>query len=129
MPTRNQLHKILVDITDSPYAQCIPLGKPNYSNHEANQIQLQTLISFHSLLLVDYVLCKLNASPTNININTLYDYLRDGYQQRTEPQPYQKDTFMRMFNKTKGRTTIGRVQAISLLLECIKEAYDVTVVD
>lgn len=125
MPTRKQLQEILKDISHEQYAVCIPLNKTSYSDHESNQIQLQVMIAFYTLPIIDKVLCKLNASPANINIATFKQYLRDAYNSRTKAEPYQKQALMSMYTKTTHLTKIGKNQATKLLLECTKEAYNV----
>lgn len=125
MPSRKELRAVLTAITTESFASAIPLNKTNYSEAEANQIQMQALVSYHDLIFVDEVLAKVNASTTNLNITLLYEYMRYAYQQRTKAEPTQKAIFMLVFDKTKGTSTIGRNQAISVLLKSIKEMLNV----
>ena len=125
MPSRKELRAVLTAITTESFASAVALNKTNYSEAEANQIQMQALVSYHDLIYVDEVLAKVNASTTNLNITLLYEYMRYAYQQRTKAEPTQKAIFMYVFDSTKGTYTIGRNQAIGKLLVAVKETLNV----
>lgn len=122
MPSRKELRVILTQLTHESFVSGIPLDKTAYKPAEANQIQLHALISFNGLMHVDELLSKLNASTTNISSEQMRSYMRAVYMHA----PYHnKATYdlVCSINKMIGeRPTLGRNQAIELLLNATKES-------
>ena len=121
MPSRKELREILTTITHESFSSSVPLDKTAYKDAEANQIQLQALISYHGLMFVDEILCKLNSYKTNFSTELIRIALRslykdnDIYRTRTN-----KDIAIQINDLIGDKTSIGRNQAIELLLTATK---------
>ena len=122
MPSRKELRETLTSITHESYASGVPLNKTSYKDAEANQIQLQALISYHELMFVDELLSKLNASTTNINIKTYRSYMRDLYSaNKMYHTRYNRELAISISKFLEAKTSLGRNQAIELLLGTAKD--------
>ena len=125
MPTRKVLREFLTELTTESYVCQIPLDKTNYGQAESNQIKLRVISGYHSLMYVDELLAKLNASETNISAETYRSYMRYIYNQSVY---HTKECFNLMItiNKHLGETkSIGRNQAIELLLRSTIECLNI----
>ena len=121
MPSRKELRETLTSITHESLVSGIPLTKSSYKDAEANQIQLQALISYHELMFVDELLSKLNASTTNINIKTYRSYMRDLYSaNKMYHTRYNRELAISISKYLEAKTSLGRNQAIELLLSTTK---------
>ena len=121
MPSRKELRETLTSITHESFVSDIPLTKTSYKDAEANQIQLQALISFHGLMFVDELFAKLNASSTNLSMETFRSYIREIYtNNQTYRTHFNRNLAMSIDREMGKRTTIGRNQAIELLLSTTK---------
>ena len=121
MPTRKELKELIKASTCTSFMEGVPLNKTAYSTHDANEVQLQAVSSYHGLMQVDEILCKLNAATTNISSTALRAVMRSVYMQ-TNYHNEQTFNLVCLINTKLGeRTTIGRNQAIHLLLEATLE--------
>lgn len=114
MPSRKELRVTLTHITDESFISCVPLTKINYTEAEANQIQLQALISYHGLMFVDEMLSIFNRSKTSFSRASVKEALKAVYSRN-------KTQFNRAYAITYHKHlgdggSIGRNQAIELLL-------------
>ena len=122
MPSRKELRETLTSITHESFISGIPLTKTSYKDAEANQIQLQALISYHELMFVEELLSKLNASTTNINIKTYRSYMRDLYSaNKMYHTRYNRELAISISKYLEAKTSLGRNQAIELLLSTTKD--------
>ena len=121
MPSRNELRAMLTELTHESFVSPIMLAKTSYKDAEANQVQLQALISFHGMMYVDEILCKINASKTTFPTEHLRQILRSLYNDNSiYKTKFNRDLSMRIHTELGAKTTIGRNQATELLLTCIK---------
>ena len=122
MPSRKELRETLTSITHESYASGVPLNKTSYKDAEANQIQLQALISYHELMFVDELLSKLNASTTNISIETYRSYMRNLYSaNKLYHTSFNRELAISISKDLEAKTSLGRNQAIELLLGTAKD--------
>ena len=117
MPSRKELRETLMSITHESFISGIPLTKSSYKDAEANQIQLQALISYHELMFVDELLSFINASKTNFSTASLKDKMKQLYaNNELYRTTFNRELAIDTAYALLDRTTIGRNQAIELLL-------------
>ena len=117
MPSRKELRATITTSTHESFMSGIPLAKTNYTDAEANQIQLQALISYHELMFVDEILSHINASKTNFSTASLKDKMKQLYaNNELYRTTFNRELAIDTAYELKDRTTIGRNQAIELLL-------------
>ena len=121
MPSRKELREILTTITHESFSSSVPLDKTSYKDAEANQIQLQALISYHGLMFVDEILCKFNSYKTNFSTELIRIALRSLYKDNDIYRTCtNKDIAIQINDLIDNKTSIGRNQAIELLLTATK---------
>ena len=117
MPSRKELRETLTTITHESFVSGVPLAKTSYKDAEANQIQLQALISYHELMFVDEILSHINTSKTNFSTASLKDKMKQLYaNNELYRTTVNRELAIDIAYELKDRTTIGRNQAIELLL-------------
>lgn len=122
MTTRSALRESIAALTHESFSSEIPLAKTSYKESEANRIKLNALISYHELMYVDEILSSLNAAKTNINTEDIRVILRglyaDNAMYRTS---FNRTLSLKIHANIGSKTTIGRNQAIDLLLNTVLE--------
>ena len=117
MPSRKELRATITTSTHESFMSGIPLAKTNYTDAEANRIHLQALISYHELMYIDELLAKINASPTNMSIETYRSYMRDLYSENNLYHTrFNRNVAITISKHLEAKTSLGRNQAIELLL-------------
>lgn len=120
MPSRKELREIITTNTHESFMSGIPLTKTNYSVAEANRIHLQALISYHGLMFVDEILAKINASTTNMSIETYRSYMRDLYSDNGMYHTrFNRNLAISISKYLEAKSSLGRNQAIELLLTSV----------
>lgn len=117
MPSRKELRETLTRITHESFVSGVPLTKTSYRDAEANQIQLQALISYHELMYVDELLSHINTSKTNFSTASFKDKMKQLYaNNELYRTTVNRELAIDMAYELKDKTTIGRNQATELLL-------------
>lgn len=120
MPTNNQVRTELAQLTCQSFADEAVLTKTSYKQADANKLILRSLISYYNLPLIDEIYVKVVNSETNISTATLLNIMKDAWTNNASLRSkVQKDTIVYVYDHVRG-SSIGRNQAIDLLLEAIK---------
>lgn len=120
MPTNNQIRNELAQLTCLSFAYDLVLTKTNYKQADANKLILRSLISYHNLPLIDEIYLKVVNSETNISTATLLTIMKDVWSSNASLRSkMQKDIIVYVYDHARN-SSIGRNQAIELLLEAIK---------
>lgn len=115
MPSRKELRAELTRLTHESFSSGVPLNKTSYKQLEFNQILMQGLISYHGLYSIDHCFKYIQASTTNLSVETLRECMRKAWhEQKGNGQEFLIYNNMNM--ELKDKTTIGRNQAISMLI-------------
>lgn len=120
MPTNNQIRTELAQLTCLSFAYDMVLPKTNYKQADTNKLILRSLISYFNLPLIDEVYVKVVNSETNISTAKLLTIMKDAWISNASLRSkVQKDIIVYVYDHVRS-TSIGRNQAIDLLLEAIK---------
>lgn len=120
MPTNNQLRAELAQLTCQSFADEVVLTKTNYKQADANKLILGCLISYFSLPLIDEIYLKVVNSETNISTATLLTIMKDVWTSNASLRnKAQKAIIVYVYDHVRS-SSIGRNQAIDLLLEATK---------
>lgn len=121
MPTNNQIRTELAQLTCLSFAYDLVLTKTNYKQADSNKLILRSLISYHNLPLIDEVYVKVVNSETNISTAKLLTIMKDAWSSNASLRSkVQKDIIVYVYDHVRS-SSIGRNQAIDLLLEAVKE--------
>lgn len=120
MPTNNQLRAELAQLTCQSFADEVVLTKTSYKQADANKLILKSLISYFSLPLIDEIYVKVANSETNIATATLLNIMKDVWCSNASLRnKKQKAIIVYVYDHVRS-SSIGRNQAIDLLLEATK---------
>lgn len=121
MPTIIQLRSKLAQLTCESFAEEVVLTKSNYKEADANRLLLRYLVAYHNLPLIDEIYVKVANSETNISTTTLLTIMKDVWTSNASLRSkMQKDIIMYVYQHA-NKSSIGRNQAIELLLEAINK--------
>lgn len=120
MPTNNQVRTELAQLTCQSFADEAVLTKTNFKQADANKLLLRYLVSYHNLPLIDEIYVKVVNSETNISTAKLLTIMKDVWSSNASLRSkVQKDIIVYVYDRVQS-SSIGRNQAIELLLEAIK---------
>lgn len=121
MPTIIQLRSNLAQLTCASFAEEVVLSKSNYKEADANKLILRCLVSYYSLPLIDEVYLKVVNSESNMATATLLTIMKDVWSANPSLRCDKQKSIMVYVYNHAHKSSIGRNQAIDLLLEAITD--------
>lgn len=123
MPSNNQLRAVIAQLTDENFAKEVLLNKTSFKPTEANKIILRALVSYYELPLVDELLAKVLNSTTNMPTESVRQFMRTLWDNKSLRTTNQRTIFMIVHSKLVGNS-IGRNQAIEIILNATQEVVN-----
>lgn len=123
MPSNNQLRAVIAKLTDENFAKEVLLNKTSFKPTEANKIILRALVSYYDLPLIDELLAKVLNSTTNMPTESVRQFMRTLWDNKSLRTTNQRTIFMMVHSKLVGNT-IGRNRAIEIILNATQEVVN-----
>lgn len=119
MPTIIQLRSNIAQLTCASFAEEVVLSKSSYKEADANKLILRCLVSYYNLPLIDEVYLKVVNSESNIATANLLTIMKDVWSANASLRCDKQKSIMVYVYHHAHKSSIGRNQAIDLLLEAI----------